>query len=66
MTKWDKLVSKLQGRRTTLMGLRDLVGVFRDMDSAHSDMMDIEVGVYGRPMEINAKLLQCALIVSVI
>ena len=45
MTKWDKLVSKLEGRRATLMGLRNLVGVFRDMESAHSDLTDIEVRI---------------------
>ena len=43
MTKWDKLISRLESHRTRLVGFRDLVGVFREMDSAHSDMLDIEV-----------------------
>lgn len=43
MTKWDKLVSKLETHRSTLMNFRSLVGVFRDMESAHSDLSDIEV-----------------------
>lgn len=43
MTKWDKLVGKLEGRRLTLMGFKNLVGVLRDMESAQSDLADIEV-----------------------
>ncbi|EDO49576.1 predicted protein [Nematostella vectensis] len=52
MVKWDKLVKKLEARRNTLTGFTQLVGVFRDMDSAHADMLDIEAGLrsedYGR------------------
>ncbi len=43
MTKWDKLIGMLEARRTTLVGFRDLVGLFREMDGAHGDMQDIEV-----------------------
>ena len=43
MTKWDKLIGKLEARRKTLVGFRDLVGLFREMDGAHGDMQDIEV-----------------------
>ena len=43
MTKWDKLIGKLEARRSTLVGFRDLVGLFREMDGAHGDMQDIEV-----------------------
>lgn len=43
MTKWDKLIGKLEARRSTLVGFRDLVGLFREMDGAHGDMQDMEV-----------------------
>ena len=43
MTKWDKLIGKLETRRSTLVALRDLVGVFRDMDGIQAEMLDIEV-----------------------
>lgn len=43
MTKWDKLIGKLEARRSTLVGFKDLVGLFREMDGAHGDMQDIEV-----------------------
>ncbi|XP_068689103.1 spectrin beta chain-like isoform X1 [Montipora foliosa] len=45
MTKWDKLIGKLEARRSTLVGFRDLVGLFREMDGAHGDMQDIEAVV---------------------
>ena len=43
MTKWDKLIGMLEARRSTLVGFKDLVGLFREMDGAHGDMQDIEV-----------------------
>ena len=43
MTKWDKLIGKLEARRSTLVGFKDLVGLFREMDGAHGDMQNIEV-----------------------
>ena len=43
MTKWDKLIGMLEARRSTLVGFRSLVGLFREMDGAHGDMQDIEV-----------------------
>ncbi|XP_015749829.1 PREDICTED: spectrin alpha chain, non-erythrocytic 1-like isoform X1 [Acropora digitifera] len=45
MTKWDKLIGKLEARRSTLVGFKDLVGLFREMDGAHGDMQDIEAVV---------------------
>ena len=43
MTKWDKLIGMLEARRSTLVGFKDLVGLFREMDGAHGDLQDIEV-----------------------
>ena len=43
MTKWDKLIGMLEAKRSTLVGFKDLVGLFREMDGAHGDMQDIEV-----------------------
>ncbi|KAK2560477.1 Spectrin beta chain [Acropora cervicornis] len=45
MTKWDKLIGKLEARRSTLVGFKDLVGLFREMDGAHGDMQNIEAVV---------------------
>ena len=44
MTKWDKLIGRLESHRARLVGFRDLVGLFREMDSARVDLSDIEVG----------------------
>lgn len=52
MTKWDKLIGKLEARRSTLVGFRDLVGLFREMDGAHGDMQDIEVRTTGNKILI--------------
>lgn len=43
MTKWDKLIGMLEAKRSTLVGFKDLVGLFREMDGSHGDMQDIEV-----------------------
>lgn len=43
MIKWDKLIGMLEVKCLILVGFKDFVGLFREMDGVYGDMQDIEV-----------------------